>query len=183
MKQLIKTSSFIVYICAAFILLGSQAIGGITTSGRFGILGDDAEIKELSIGNRTGSINSKISLPIKINDPRGVGGTAFTIKYDPKIFEFKGLESAAKSISDGSEYIVEGSDPVEYEGYTPQDITDTIFFQYNNEKENGRVLVAAARAVDFSDLSETDEPVEPATILGLVIIVAGLALQKWGPRE
>jgi drug/metabolite transporter (DMT)-like permease len=27
------------------------------------------------------------------------------------------------------------------------------------------------------------EPVEPATILGLVIIVAGLALQKWGSRE
>lgn len=105
-----------------------------------------AATKTLTVGSTSGSYNATVSLPITIDDPSGVGGIAFTLGYDPDLFDFIGLEKIEKAISDGSEYSTIQGETVSYTGYTAADIADTLFYQVNAETVPGRVMVAAASA-------------------------------------
>lgn len=64
----------------------------ILTAGCFLSLGSAHAIvfdKTLTIGSASGGYGDEVSVPISIDDPSGVGGLAFTITYDPDIFNLK----------------------------------------------------------------------------------------------
>ena len=128
----------------AVLLAGCLLIGGPA----FAIVAPD---KTLSGGTVEGAIGDTVSLPIALDDATGIGGVAFTLKYDPAVFEFVGLEKAIKDISDGSEY----QDPTSGDYVVPdgQEATvgATMFYQFNNDADNGKLMVAAASAHALTD--------------------------------
>lgn len=134
--------------------------------------------KTITAGTASGTLGgADVSVPITIDDPTGVGGIAFTVKYDPSIFEFKGLERAAPgwNVNTGSTYqvpqnlvqTVNGNPVTYYNPYShtapydnvttyPYTTTNnaTLFYQYNDWKESnqpvGQVLVSGASAVPLT---------------------------------
>lgn len=114
---------FIVLFAALFLLCGPAA----------------AVDKTLTVGTASGGIGDTVSIPITINDPTGVGGIAFTITYDPAVFEFMGLQQGIKVLTDGSNT-----------SYSTAELQADLFYQVNDEgapsARTGRVMVAAASA-------------------------------------
>lgn len=120
----------------------------------------------------TGNVGTTVSVPITIDDATGVGGIAFTIKYDPAVFDFAGLEQATSgwTIKDPDKDSPAGfkvpagsvtNNVAYYNPYRPEDpyasasytkaATTTLFYQYNDMKDGqgkpiGQVLVAGASA-------------------------------------
>ena len=117
-----------------------------------------AGTKVLTAGTASGSYNSTVSVLLSVDDPTGIGGAAFTIKYNPAVFNFVGLELANKTISDGTNCLVQGSDPPDYSNCSAQDIANTMFYQVNDvadpnnaQAKIGQVLVAAASAQSLTN--------------------------------
>lgn len=129
--------------------------------------------KTLTVGTASGEYKPlpatpvEVTVPITIDDPSGVGGIAFTLTYNPLVFQFKGLEqvTAGATISDGSAYEVPNQvlgEPTYYNPYVKEapyadavyDLapTSTLFFQSNDVDQAvgggkaGRIMVAAATA-------------------------------------
>lgn len=102
--------------------------------------------KTLTAGKVSGAMNGMVSVPVTLDDPTGVGGVAFTMTYDPAVFEFQGLEQGGTAITD----------PVSPDGsirsYTAAELKTNLFYQANNEKggsppiPTGRLMIAAASA-------------------------------------
>jgi len=109
--------------------------------------------KTLSVGTATGNVGDTVSVDISVDDPTGVGGTAFTLLYDPAIFDFVGIEQATKTISDGEN--CKDSTTGDYTACDAATIGSTLFYQYNevNGPDGaplGKVLVAAASAQELT---------------------------------
>jgi len=125
MIQIRKISGLLTLLIVAFFLLGGQAA---------------ALDKSLTVGKVSGAVGATVSVPITINDAAGVGGVAFTMTYNPTVFEFQGLAQGGKVITDGSNT-----------SYTPDELKTSLFYQANDEGASasaptGRLLVAAASA-------------------------------------
>jgi len=125
MIQIRKISGLLTLLIVAFFLLGGQAA---------------ALDKSLTVGKVSGAIGATVAVPITIDDAAGVGGVAFTMTYDPAVFEFQGLAQGGKVITDGSNTT-----------YTTDELKTSLFYQANNEgalasAPTGRLLVAAASA-------------------------------------
>ena len=139
MKHFRKIAAFMI-----FLLMGLFVFSGSAYA---------ATDKTLTVGSCSGSYGDTVAVPITIDDPVGVGGVAFTLAYDSDVFEFQGLEQDVKGLSDGSEYLVPGSDPPEYTVTEEQKVTvsNTLFYQVNNEPLNNRVIVAGASALELTN--------------------------------
>lgn len=139
------------YIRSTFcILLAAFMFAGLQITAR---QAHAAMTKTLTAGTASGAIGATVSVPLSVDNSTGIGGTAFTIKYNPAVFDFAGLELAGKAISDGSDCLVANSNPPDYSGCTAQDIANTMFYQVNDvvdpnnaSAKVGQVLVAAASA-------------------------------------
>lgn len=107
--------------------------------------------RQLAVGSASGTLNQTVLLPVSVDDTADLGGVAFTLYYNKDFFEFTGLEKAAVDISNGDEYMVSGSEPAEYTGYTQTDIRDTVFYRTNNNGTIGKVRFAAVSAQGFSN--------------------------------
>jgi len=108
--------------------------------------------KTLTVGSGSGDYGDTVAVPITVDSPAGVGGVAFTLTYNSSVFEFQGLEQDVKGISEGSEYLVAGSDPPEYPVTEDQKdtVSNTLFYQVNDEPQNNRVIVAGASARELT---------------------------------
>ena len=106
--------------------------------------------KTLTLGNGTGNIGATVSLPITISNATDVWGIAFTLKYDPTLFTFVGLEQAVPVITKGDEFLPPPVSPAVYTQDQINQIKADLFYQVNDEivggNATGRVLVAAASA-------------------------------------
>lgn len=120
----------------------------------FGAAADVMASNTLAVGSDSGSIGYTATLPITISldSEVKVGSLAFTLGYDPGVFEFVGLEQETKAISDASEYYTTTTGGAgTYTGYTADVVENTMFYQVNDlgdldGNKFGRVLVAAASA-------------------------------------
>jgi hypothetical protein len=111
-----------------------------------------ATAKTVTVGTGSGAYGDTVSVPISVDDPAGIGGVAFTLTYDQNVFEFLGLEQVEKVISNGDEYKVAGTDPPEYNVADDQKeaLSNKLFYQFNNEPDAKRVLVAGASATELT---------------------------------
>jgi len=109
-----------------------------------------AMAKTVTVGTGAGTAGAgdPVAVPITIDDPTGVGGVAFTLTYDAAALTFAGLEQVTKIISDGDEYWT----GTEYD-VTPEQAGNTLFYQYNDDAANNRVLIAGASAQALTDPS------------------------------
>lgn len=131
-----------------------------------------AALRTVSAAKVTGNVGTQVSIPITIDDATGVGGIAFTIKYDPAVFTFLGLEQVTPgwTINDPDKESPAGfkvpagsvlNNVAYYNPYRPEAPYDavqyakaapaTLFYQYNDMKDGqnnpiGQVLVAGASA-------------------------------------
>ncbi|MEW6427699.1 MAG: carboxypeptidase regulatory-like domain-containing protein [Thermodesulfobacteriota bacterium] len=110
-----------------------------------------ATTKTLTAGTVSGNHNATVNVPISVSDPTGVGGAAFTLLYNPSLLTFVGLQQAGKAISDGSTCVPQGSAPPDYSGCSATTVGSTMFYQFNDVKDQantsiGKVMVAAASA-------------------------------------
>ncbi len=105
--------------------------------------------KTLTVGNAIGRPDQIVEIPIIIDNSTGIGGMAFTLLFNSEVFEFQDIKLNEKVISDGSDYVVNGTDPVEYTGYTESDVQNTIFYQFNDEID-GKVIISVAQAEALS---------------------------------
>ena len=129
-------------VCLAVLLLSCFMVFGTATA------------NTLTVGSDSGDVGYTATLPITMSLDQGVevGGVAFTLGYDPDIFEFVGLEQETKAISDASEYYTTTTGEAgTYTGYTAEVVGDTLFYQANDLADPdgnkfGRVAVAAASA-------------------------------------
>jgi hypothetical protein len=128
--------TFMVLFAALFLICGPAA----------------AANKILTAGPASGDIGATVSVPIKIDDPTGVGGIAFTMTYPPTVFEFIGLDPGGKVITKGDEFLPPPVPPAVYPPDQINQIKADLFYQVNDEKlgspaaATGRVMVAAASA-------------------------------------
>ena len=122
-----------------FVLIGILALTG------------SAYAKQLTVGTGTGAYGATVAIPITLDDPTGVGGVAFTLTYNADIFEFTGLEQAVKVIDDGSTYYDDGSSSYVVEEGEQETVSNTLFYQFNDEPLKDRVLVAGASARALTD--------------------------------
>ena len=138
MIQIRKISRILTLLAIAFFLLCGQAA---------------ALDKTLTAGKVNGAIDATLSVPVTIDDPTEVGGVAFTMTYNPAVFQFMGLEQGGKVITKGDEFL---PPPVPAEVYTQDQINQIkvdLFYQANDEGSaaspaapTGRLMVAAAAA-------------------------------------
>ena len=107
--------------------------------------------KTLTVGSGSGDYGDIVALPIAVDVPAGVGAAAFTLTYNSDVFEFQELVQDIKGISDGSDYLV--GEPPEYTVTEAQKVTvsNTLFYQTNDEPSNNRVLVAGASARELTN--------------------------------
>lgn len=139
-----------------------------------------AEIpRTITAGKVTGNVGTTVAVPITIDNSTGVGGIAFTIKYDPAIFSFLGLEqvqpgwtindpdklspagfkvpvaSVVNNVAYYNPYRAEAPyDTVQYTKAAPS----TLFYQYNDMKDGlgnpvGLVFFAGASAEPLTGTS------------------------------
>ncbi len=126
--------------------------------------------RSVTAGTASGNVGAEVVVPISINDPTGVGGIAFTIGYNPALFQFIGLEQATSgwTVNDGSAFKVpDGQVQQDVTYYNPYRKTDpystatytttsnsTLFYQFNDvgapTQPLGRVLVSGASAVPLT---------------------------------
>ena len=106
--------------------------------------------KTLTAGTGSGAWGATVSVPITIDDPAGVGGVAFTVTYDPGVFEFKGIEKAAKDVSDGHEYFDSGTSTYVVADNQKTTVSNTFFYQSNDDPQHGHVMIAAASAKELT---------------------------------
>ena len=104
--------------------------------------------KILTLGSASGTYGDVVSLPITVNDPADIGGVAFTLAYDSGKFEFIGIEEGATAISNADEYKVPNTNPPQYSVSDAQKdaVANALFYQYNAEPSENRVMVAGASA-------------------------------------
>jgi len=133
-----------------------------------------AAVRTITAAKATGDVGTQVFVPITIDNAAGVGGIAFTIKYDPALFTFLGLEQATAGWTIQNPESFKAADPIlkypppsntidalYYNPYLKEapyaDRTytlaanSTLFYQYNDMKDGqnnpiGQVLVAGASA-------------------------------------
>ncbi len=101
--------------------------------------------RTLTVGSGSGDYNDVVSLPITVDNAAKVYGAAFTLTYDPGIFDFQGLVQVTTAIDNGDDY---SGNP---DKYTPEYVQDTLFFQANEDDVNGKILVAVASAQELAN--------------------------------
>ena len=161
-------------------IAASLAIIFVVAGGLIILGAPEAMAKTLTVGTAAGTYDPQavtpatVAIPIKIDDPSGVGGIAFTLTYNPAVFRFVGLEQAVPgaTMSNGDVYKVPTpatGDPTYYNPYVKEAPyqtanytvtgTNTLFFQHNDvavaSLPVGRVLVAAATATPLPGTTAT----------------------------
>jgi len=99
--------------------------------------------RTLTVGSGSGDYTDVVSLSITVDNAAKVYGAAFTLTYDPDVFDFQSLEKGTTTIDNGDDY----PDPK----YTQEYVQDTLFFQANEDDVNGNVLVAVASAQELAN--------------------------------
>ncbi len=111
------------------------------------------EARIVEVGTGSGNWGGTVTLPISVDNPSGIGGIAFTLNFDPNIFEFTSITQAVKTLSNGDEYKVGDVYVVNDDQKTM--VGSTLFYQTNADNTNGKVLVAAASATAQTQTTKT----------------------------
>lgn len=99
--------------------------------------------RNISVNNTGDDTDRTAILDITLTSDDDVNGLVFTLKYDPAVFTFEGLEKGDIEIDDGSAY--DPSSPPDAET-----IAATLYYQFNNKPAEGIVMIAAAAANFFT---------------------------------